>query len=257
MQKVNVANYNVCRSKICRAWDNYDKSLIKFNVKLNSDYLNLKLNELELNLNVSVKLDEEKEELDRQREIVRENLRIEKDLLKEREKMELLLVKLRAEQLNGSDVQSKIDEIEEKLGDNDKLLKLKSCGWLYVINCPAFGKDTWKIGLSRRVDVSERISELSSASVPFIFKPNCILWSEDIFKLETNIHNRLDKYRINKINKRKEFFKISSEELEKIILNEYDQNAVFNHHNIDENFIECGYSLSDNFILDKDAQYML
>jgi len=113
MQKVNVANYSTYRSKICRAWDNYDKNLSKFNVKLNDDYLNLKLTELELNLNVSVKLDEEKEELARQREIVRENLRIEKDLLKEREKMELLLVKLRAEQLNGSNVQDKLTKLKK------------------------------------------------------------------------------------------------------------------------------------------------
>lgn len=253
MQKVNVANYNVCRSKICRAWDNYDKNLTKFNVKLNSDYLNLKLTELELNLNVSIKLDEEKEELTRQREIVRENLRIEKDLLKEREKMELLLVKLRAEQSNGSDVQDKIDEIEEKLGDNDKLLKNSKAGWIYIINSPSFGKDVWKIGLSRRSNPMDRIDELSSASVPFVFKPNCILYSDDAFDLEGKLHKEFSQYRVNKINMRKEYFKLPLTEIERVIKEKYDPYAVFNYDNIDNNFLASGYSLSDNFILDKDA----
>lgn len=174
---------------------------------------------------------------------------------REKEKLERVLVKLRTEQLHGSDVQEQIDEIEEKLGDNDRLLKNGKAGWLYVINCPAFGKDTWKIGLSRRIDVSERISELSSASVPFVFKQNCILWSDDIFKLETDIHKRLDNYRVNKINKRKEFFKISGEKLEEIILNYYDKNAIFNHNNFDDNFTYSGYTLSENFITKGEKQW--
>ena len=253
MQKVNVANYAVLSNKLKRAYDNYNQNLVKFNIKLNLDYLELKLAELELNRNVSIKLDEEKEELARQREIVRENLRIEKDLLKEREKMDLLLVKLRAEQLNGSDVQDKIDEIEEKLGDNDKLLKNSKAGWIYIINSPSFGKNTYKIGLSRRSNPMNRIDELSSASVPFVFKPNCILYSDDAFDLEGKLHQEFSQYRVNKINMRKEYFKLPLEEIERVIKEKYDPCAIFNHDNIDQNFVASGYLLSDNFILDKDA----
>jgi hypothetical protein len=107
--------------------------------------------------------------------------------------------------------------------------------------------------LSRRISADERINELSSASVPFLFKPNCILWTEDAFKLEYDIHNRLNEYRINKINMRKEFFKIPLIELEKIIKDEFEPNAIFDHDIIDYNFIASGYKLVDNFILDKDA----
>lgn len=253
MQKVNVANYADLSNKLKRAYDNYNQNLVKFNIKLNLDYLELKLAELELNRNISIKLDEEKEELARQREIVRENLRIEKDLLKEREKMDLLLVKLRAEQTNGSDVQSQIDEIEEKLGDNDKLLKNSKAGWIYIINSPSFGKDTYKIGLSRRSNPMNRIDELSSASVPFVFKPNCILYSDDAFELEGKLHKEFSQYRVNKINMRKEYFKLPLSEIERVIKDKYDPCAIFNHDNIDNNFLASGYSLSDNFILDKDA----
>jgi len=253
MQRVSVSNFSTYSNKLKRVYKNYNDNLSKFNIELNSAYLELKLEELELNRNIAIKLADEKEERDRQREILKEQLRIEKDLEREKEKLERVLVKLRTEQLHGSDVQEQIDEIEEKLGDNDRLLKNGKSGWLYVINCPAFGNDTWKVGLSRRIDVSDRISELSSASVPFVFKPNCILWSDDIFKLETDIHKRLDNYRVNKINKRKEFFKINGLELEKIILNEYDPNIIFNHDIVDDNFKLSGYKLSDNFVLDNVA----
>ena len=49
MQKVNVANYADLSNKLKRAYDNYNQNLVKFNIKLNLDYLELKLAELELN----------------------------------------------------------------------------------------------------------------------------------------------------------------------------------------------------------------
>ena len=248
MQKVNVANYSDLVNKLKRAYDNYNANLVKFNIKLNLDYLELKLAELELNRNVSIKLDEEKEESAKQRELIREQLRIEKDLLKEREKMDLLLIKLRTEQLNGSDVQDKIDEIEEKLGDNDKLLKNSRAGWIYIINSPSFGKDIWKIGLSRRANPMDRIDELSSASVPFVFKPNCILYSDDAFDLEAKLHQEFSKYRVNKINMRKEYFKLPLSQIERVIKEKYDTHAIFDYDNVDENFIARGYKLVDNFL---------
>ena len=167
------------------------------------------------------------------------------------------MVKLRTEQLHGSDVQEQIDEIEEKLGDNDKLLKNGKSGWIYIINCPAFGKDTYKIGLSRRIDVSDRISELSSASVPFLFKPNCILWSEDAFDLEGKLHKDFDRYRVNKMNPRKEYFKLPLSEIERVVHEKYDPNAIFNYDVVDDNFKLSGYKLIDNFVLDNDTTAML
>ena len=253
MQKVNVSNYAVLSNKLKRAYDNYNQNLVKFNIKLNLDYLELKLAELKLNRNVSIKLDEEKEELARQREIVRENLRIEKDLLKEREKMDLLLIKLRTEQLNGSDVQSQIDEIEEKLGDNDKLLKNSRAGWIYIINSPSFGLNTYKIGLSRRSNPMDRINELSSASVPFVFKPNCILYSDDAFDLEGKLHQEFSQYRVNKINMRKEYFKLPLSEIERVIKEKYDPHAIFDYNICDPNFLASNYKLVDNFVVDNGA----
>lgn len=255
MQKVNVSNYQFLYNKLTRAYKNYNDNLTNFNIKLNESYLELKLIELELNRNVSMKLDEEKEELAKEREILREQIKLEKELSQEREKLERELVKLRISKLKGEEVDDKIEVLEDRLLDNDKILNNTRFGAVYIISNPSFGKDVVKIGLTRRVfnDCESRLYELNNASVPFLFNPHCILWSDDCFKLESDLHNRLNNYRVNKINMRKEFFKISLQELEKIIKDEYDKNVIFNHDIIDNNFLASGYILSDNFILDNDA----
>ena len=259
MQRVTVSNFSTYSNKLKRVYKNYNDNLSKFNIELNSAYLELKIEELELNRNIAIKLADEKEERDRQREILKEQAKLEKELLQEREKLERELVKLRISKLDGEEVDSKIEALEERLSDNDKILNNTRFGAVYIISNPSFGSDVVKIGLTRRVfnECESRLSELNNASVPFLFNPHCILWSDDCFKLESDIHNRLNNYRVNKINMRKEFFKIPMQELEKIIKGEYDQNAIFNYDVIDDNFKLSGYKLSDNFVLDNDANIVL
>ena len=259
MPRVSVSNFSTYSNKLKRVYKNYNDNLSKFNIELNSAYLELKLDELELNRNIAIKLNDEKEERDRQREILREQAKLEKELLQEREKLERELVKLRISKLNGEEVDSKIEALEERLSDNDKILNNTRFGAVYIISNPSFGADVVKIGLTRRVfnECESRLSELNNASVPFLFNPHCILWSDDCFKLESDIHNRLNKYRVNKINMRKEFFKIPLQELEKIIKEEYDNNAIFNYDVVDDNFKLSGYKLTDNFVLDKDTTIVL
>ena len=54
----------------------------------------------------------------------------------------------------------------------------------------------------------ERIRELSSASVPFQFDIHALIFSEEAFALETELHNQLSQYKVNKVNGRKEYFKV-------------------------------------------------
>ena len=91
MKSVNVANYQSLYNKLTRAYKNYNDNLNKFNIVLNSAYLELKLEELELNRNIDIKLVEEKEELAREKEILREQLRVERELEKEIETWRLRL----------------------------------------------------------------------------------------------------------------------------------------------------------------------
>ena len=101
-------------------------------------------------------------------------------------------------------------------------------GNVYIIsNLGSFGEDVFKVGMTRRLNPQERVDELGSASVPFEFDVHSFIFSEDAVALEADMHERLNGQRINKVNLRKEFFKVSIDELETLV-NELDPTAEFN-----------------------------
>ena len=81
-------------------------------------------------------------------------------------------------------------------------------GYLYVIsNIGSFGEEMVKVGMTRRLDPTERIKELSDASVPFNFDVHAVFFSKDAVGIETAMHERLSGCRVNIINRRREFFR--------------------------------------------------
>ena len=74
-----------------------------------------------------------------------------------------------------------------------------------------------------------RIRELSSASVPFVFDVHALIFSEDAPGLESTLHRYFDSKRVNKVNPRKEFFKVNLEEIKRIVLE---------NHNATVNFVD-------------------
>lgn len=116
-------------------------------------------------------------------------------------------------------VVSKKDEIAN-------LMKGKA-GYVYIIsNVGSFGENVFKIGMTRRLDPEERVNELGSASVPFKFDVHSFIFSEDAVGLENALHSKFDDRRVNKVNMRKEFFRVSLDELEAAV-NEIDPTADF------------------------------
>lgn len=86
----------------------------------------------------------------------------------------------------------------------------KDIGYVYVISNPgSFGNGIVKIGATKRVIPEVRIKELSGASVPFTFDVNCIIFSNDAFALESRLHSRFSKSKVNHANRHKEFFRCS------------------------------------------------
>ncbi len=130
--------------------------------------------------------------------------------------------------------QNKIKDLEELLKQvKDKKEEIITrqngkAGNVYVIsNLGSFGENIFKVGMTRRLEPLDRIKELSSASVPFSFDVHAMIFSEDAVSLENKLHKILDNYRVNKINLRKEFFRISLDDIEKIVYEE-DPAAEFN-----------------------------
>lgn len=137
---------------------------------------------------------------------------------------------------------AKIKELESQLNDIDKKkeeitnLQNGKAGYVYVIsNLGSFGDNIFKIGMTRRLDPQERIDELGSASVPFKFDVHSFIFSNDAVQLESDLHQALENNRVNKVNNRKEFFKISIDDLENLVY-KFDPAAEFNKTMVAEQY---------------------
>lgn len=110
-----------------------------------------------------------------------------------------------------------LNAVQEKREEITTLQNGKA-GNVYVIsNLGSFGDDVFKIGMTRRLEPQERVDELGSASVPFPFDVHSFIFSDDAVALENKIHKILNDRRVNKVNLRKEFFRIPLEELESLV----------------------------------------
>ena len=146
-------------------------------------------------------------------------------------------------------MQYKLYDVAIKKNDIINLQNGKA-GTVYIIsNLGSFGENIFKIGMTRRIDPQERVNELGDASVPFKFDVHSFIFSEDAVALESKLHEILNSKRINKVNRKKEFFKINIEELEKIV-REIDPTAEFNMTMMADEFRE---SLSSDVIYTDDA----
>ena len=160
-----------------------------------------------------------------EREIVRINERIRTANETEIERLRTQLEK----------VQAQLHAVEEKKEDILKLQNGKA-GTIYIIsNIGSFGEDVFKVGMTRRMEPMDRVKELGDASVPFPFDVHSFIFSEDAVSLETELHHALNNKRVNKINLRKEFFRVSLDELQALV-ERYDPSAAFNRTALAEQF---------------------
>lgn len=120
------------------------------------------------------------------------------------------------------ELEQKIQQVHQQYERAKSMAQLTKQGHVYIIsNIGSFGEDVYKIGMTRRLEPMERVKELSGASVPFDFDVHAMISCDDAPALEKTLHDHLESYRINRINLRKEFFRV---DLSKII------NEVERHH---------------------------
>lgn len=121
-------------------------------------------------------------------------------------------------------LQARIEELQRQLSSvaeqREKITQLQNgkAGNVYVIsNIGSFGENVFKIGMTRRLEPMDRINELGNASVPFPFDVHSLIFSDDAVSLETKLHHILNEQRVNKVNLRKEFFRVPLDDLEKLV----------------------------------------
>ncbi|RKH58679.1 GIY-YIG nuclease family protein [Corallococcus aberystwythensis] len=91
-------------------------------------------------------------------------------------------------------------------------------GHVYVIsNVGSFGENVFKVGLTRRLEPLDRIRELGDASVPFEFDVHALIHSEDAPSLERELHKRFVREQVNKVNPRKEFFRVALPNIRQVV----------------------------------------
>lgn len=204
------------------------------------------INAVKIEYNYYIKKEKEKQEQIALREKMRQETAERKALEAERKKIEneerkyeTEIQKLKEQMENAAKedtdaLNKRILELQEQLSaivvKKEDIVNLQNgkAGTVYVIsNLGSFGDDVFKIGMTRRLEPQERINELGSASVPFKFDVHSFIFSDDAVALENKIHKMLDKNRINKVNSRKEFFKISIDDLEKLV-EDIEPTAEFN-----------------------------
>jgi hypothetical protein len=104
-------------------------------------------------------------------------------------------------------VKEAIAKLAKAIEDVDYRVANVRAGYVYVIsNVGAFGEGMIKIGLTRRLDPTERVRELGDASVPFRYDTHALVFSDDAVGLEREMHAKLADHRVNWVNKRREFF---------------------------------------------------
>jgi len=77
-------------------------------------------------------------------------------------------------------------------------------GFIYILSNPSL-KNLYKIGFTSRINVSERVKELSGTSLPTPFKIEWFKKDKNARKIETHLHKVFNYCRVNK---RREFFQI-------------------------------------------------
>lgn len=172
----------------------------------------------------------EREEQARIRAQIREEQRLEKEIERELKQLDRERTAIQAaldkalaeaEDEHSEEVErlkARLAEAEEKSRRAISRAQMTKSGHVYVIsNIGSFGEGVYKIGMTRRLEPTDRVRELSSASVPFPFDVHMMISCDDAPALENSLHRELHKLRVNKINPRKEFFKTDVETVRQIV----------------------------------------
>ncbi|WP_039240897.1 DUF4041 domain-containing protein [Clostridium botulinum] len=245
--KIKFNNIDSIEKKIKKAFEVLNKLGKRMKISITHDYLNLKIEELYLAYEYEIKKQEEKEEQRRIKEQIREEQKVLKEIESMKQKIEkeekhfkqaIEELSLKCENASEEDklkykekmkeLQTQLEALEKDKEDVYNREQNTRAGYVYVIsNIGSFGENVYKIGMTRRLEPTDRVKELSGTSVPFSFDIHAMIFSEDAPKLESKLHEVFRNNEVNKINHRKEFFKVSLEEIEKIVKEEFDKPVEF------------------------------
>ncbi len=247
---INVKFNNIAsiEKKIKKAYETLNNLGRRLEIAIVPDYFALKIEELYLCYEYQIKKQEEKEEQKRIREQMREEAKFLREIEEMKSKVEReqkhfnkALENVTAQLEKVQTEQERILLEKEKIGIEQKVVALEKdiqdvqnreqntrAGYVYIIsNLGSFGENIYKIGVTRRFDPVERVDELSDASVPFDFDIHAVIFSDDAPALENALHKAFEHKRLNLINRRREFFNVSLDEIVRVVKTNFSKPVEF------------------------------
>ena len=247
IDKVKFNTFDTAEKRMKNSRDTISRLGSMMSISITTSYFNAKYEELCLAFEYRKKKQEEKEEQKEIRARMREEAKLAKEIEEARRKVEkeqvhyqkaLEAIEKQLANANEAEIQGLNDkkhQIIAQLGEIDKAIKdidyreanIKA-GYVYVIsNIGSFGENVYKIGMTRRLEPMERIDELGGASVPFKFDVHAMIFSDNAPALEAALHRAFENKKLNMVNKRREFFNVTLDEIEEVVKKNYDKTVEF------------------------------
>ena len=247
VRKVKATNVSKSIEQVYKTADAINRLGSTLGISVPPPYQQLKEREVRLAYEFALQKEREKEALREAHEQEREARKLAQEIAAARKKLEkerkqyLSAYKEISERLKDAsdderaDLEAKADELKAKLDDVDAAVAdvdyreaNQKAGFVYVIsNIGSFGEGVYKIGMTRRLDPMERVRELGDASVPFNFDVHAMIFCDDAPKLEAALHHEFEDRKVNIVNQRREFFKVSLSEIEEVVKRNYDKTVEF------------------------------
>lgn len=224
-KSVNLGNYEESKRLIEKKFNQLQKKATTIGISLNKNYVAKRIEMLKLKAQIKEANKTRKEQERKERERLREEQKLLEEAEKERkrlkaekEAMDVAFAHALSES-EREEIKSKLANIDLRLADIDYRINNPKAGYLYVISSPSL-PDMVKIGVTRRLNPSIRVKELSSSSLPFPFELNAYCFNNDAFELESNVHNYFDAYRVSP---NREFFYVPIEQAINVLKNNFNQ----------------------------------
>lgn len=229
-KKMRHSSFDTALNKLDRLEQQLEKLGETANVAISGEYFNLKVEELSIWHKEMLHKEQIKQEKKKQQALLREQAKQsggDTDELEDEiyyKKSDLVKAQRLAKELHGIDalgmeekiakMQKEIEKLESKFERATSQAQITKAGYIYVIsNIGSFGEGVLKIGMTRRLEPMDRVNELGDASVPFKFDVHALTFVENAPKIEKELHRKFNKARVNIENHRKEFFRVTPQEV--------------------------------------------
>lgn len=241
---IKISNIDNSIEKIKQCYNKINKNLSPFEVRISSQYLELKISNCKNKWNILFAKSQLKEIERSEKEIIKEQLKEEKQIQRELDKLERqkndlqykFNQKLKDTQIYDDNIKRDIDNIENSINKNKYALTHKRSGYVYVVSNSDMKEGQYKIGITRR-SVEDRMKELGSgASHSFGMNVHGYVYCDDCFEVESKLHRYFAERRVNQVNPRKEWFKTTLPEIKQAFWDLFNINIMLTEVD-DENYL--------------------